>query len=95
LGGGLIFRGAYSRRFTVFIYSSERINIANQKSVRYSVSISYFTNIAVQNVNKAFDYITEFTASLKYKNMITNFFHSVAKVGFEYKYIMKWLKVAV
>jgi hypothetical protein len=27
-------------------------SIANQKSVRYSVSISYFTNIAVQNVNK-------------------------------------------
>jgi hypothetical protein len=26
-------------------------SIANQKSVRYSVSISYFTNIAVQNVN--------------------------------------------
>ena len=32
--------------------------IANQNSVRYSVSISYFINIAVQNVNKAFVYIT-------------------------------------
>jgi hypothetical protein len=28
-------------------------------------SISYFTNIAVQNVNKTFVYITEFTASLR------------------------------
>jgi hypothetical protein len=27
-------------------------SIANQKNVRYSVSMSYFTNIAVQNVNK-------------------------------------------
>ena len=29
-------------------------NIANQKSVRYSVSKSYFTNIEFRNVNKAF-----------------------------------------
>ena len=45
-------------------------SIANPRSVRYSVySISYFyTNIAVQNVNKAkrlFTGITEFTASLR------------------------------
>jgi hypothetical protein len=34
------------------------------ESVRYSLSISYFTNIAVQNVNKAFVSITDFAASL-------------------------------
>jgi hypothetical protein len=34
------------------------------ESVRYSLGISYFTNIAVQNVNKAFLSITDFTASL-------------------------------
>ena len=47
-------------------------SVANQKSVTYSVSISYFTNIAVQNANKEFVYIiviTDFTASLaKYLN---------------------------
>jgi hypothetical protein len=49
-----------------FIFSFT--SIANQKSVRYSVSISYFTNTAVQNVNKAFVYIMmEFTASLTKK----------------------------
>ena len=37
---------------------------SNQKRVRYSVSISDFTNIAVQNVDKAFVYIMDFTASL-------------------------------
>jgi hypothetical protein len=36
-----------------------KLPIANQKSVRYSVSMSYFTNIAVQNVNKGFVYITD------------------------------------
>jgi hypothetical protein len=47
----------------VYLYSFT--SIANQKSVRYSVNISYFTNIAVQNVNKAFVHITEFTASFQ------------------------------
>ena len=40
--------------------------MVNQKSVRYSVSTSYFTNIAVQNVNIVNVYITDFTASLTY-----------------------------
>jgi hypothetical protein len=39
-------------------------SIANQKSVRYSVSISYFTNIAVQNVNKVRACAQEWTSSL-------------------------------
>ena len=34
------------------------------ESVRYSLSILYFTHIAVQNVNKAFVSITDFAASL-------------------------------
>jgi hypothetical protein len=38
--------------------------IANQKSVRYSGSMFYFTSIAVQNVNKGFVYITDLTWSL-------------------------------
>jgi hypothetical protein len=38
--------------------------MANQKSVRYSVSISYFTNIAVQNVNKVRTCAHEWTSSL-------------------------------
>jgi hypothetical protein len=38
--------------------------MANQKSVRYSVSISYFTNIAVQNVNKVHTCAHEWTSSL-------------------------------
>jgi hypothetical protein len=41
--------------------------IANQKSVRYSVSMDsmpYFTNIAVQNVNKGFVNIMDLTWSL-------------------------------
>jgi hypothetical protein len=38
-------------------------SIANH--VRYSVSISYFTNIPVQNVNKAILLLLDFTASLK------------------------------
>ncbi len=33
-------------------------SIANQNSVRLSVSILYFMNIAAQNVNKPFVYIT-------------------------------------
>ena len=40
------------------------ISIANQKSVRYSCSKSYFTNIEFQNVNKAFVYITDCNPSL-------------------------------
>ena len=36
-----------------------------QKSVRYSVSISYFTNIAVQNVNKVRACEQEWTSSLR------------------------------
>ena len=45
----------------MFIYKH-----SEPENVRYSVSrpMSYFTNIAVQNINKAFVYITEFTASL-------------------------------
>jgi hypothetical protein len=39
-------------------------SIPNQNSVIYSVSISYFTNIPVRNVNKAFVYITDLTAPL-------------------------------
>jgi hypothetical protein len=39
-------------------------SIANQKSVRYSVSISYFTNIAVQNVNKVRACAQGWTSSL-------------------------------
>ena len=41
------------------------ISIANQKSVRYSFSKSYFTNTEFQNVNKAFVYITDCNPSLK------------------------------
>ncbi len=37
-----------SRKYGLCSYTS----IANQNSVRYSVSISYFINIAVQNVKK-------------------------------------------
>ena len=41
------------------VYIHLQYSIANQKSVRYSVSMSYFTNIAVgQNINKGFVYIT-------------------------------------
>ena len=59
-GGGYIRGGAYSQRFMVYSFTS----IANQKSVRYSVSISYFTNIAVQNVNKVRACAQEWTSSL-------------------------------
>ena len=59
-GGGGGGGGAYSRRFVVYSFTS----IANQKSVRYSVSISYFTNIAVQNVNKVRTCAQEWTSSL-------------------------------
>ena len=41
------------------------LDIANQKSVRYSFSKSYFTNIEFQNVNKAFVYTTDCNPSLK------------------------------
>ena len=37
---------------------------ANQSSFKYSVSKSYFTNIEVQNVNKAFVYIKNCNSSL-------------------------------
>ena len=40
------------------------ISIANQKSVRYSFSKSYFTNTEFHNVNKAFVYITDCNPSL-------------------------------
>ena len=36
-----------------------------QNGLGYSVNISYFTNIEVQNVNKAFVYVLDFTKSLK------------------------------
>jgi hypothetical protein len=54
--GGLIVGGLR------YIYSFT--SIANQKSVRYSVSISYFTNIAAQNVNKVRACAQEWTSSL-------------------------------
>ncbi len=41
-----------------FIYSFT--SIANQNRLTFSYSISYFTNIVVQNVNKVFVYITDF-----------------------------------
>jgi hypothetical protein len=44
--------------------------MANQKSVRYSVSISYFTNIAVQNVNKVRACAQEWTSSLIWVNIL-------------------------
>ena len=47
----------------------------NQKSVRYTVSMSYFTNIAVQNVNKGFVYITDLTWSL-----INNISHNINNI---------------
>jgi hypothetical protein len=40
-------------------------SIANQKSVRYSVSISYFTIIAVQNINQVRACAQEWTSSLR------------------------------
>jgi hypothetical protein len=54
--GGLIVGGLR------YIYSFT--SIANQKSVRYSVSISYVTNIAVQNVIKVCACAQEWTSSL-------------------------------
>ena len=44
----------------IFIYEHSE---PEQIDIQYSMS--YFTNIAVQNVNKEFVYITDFTASLK------------------------------
>ena len=38
---------------------------AKHNSVRYSVSISYFTNIKIPNVNKAFVYIKDCNPSLR------------------------------
>jgi hypothetical protein len=46
------------------VYINSFTSIANQKSVRYSISISYFTNIAVQNVNKVRACAQEWTSSL-------------------------------
>ena len=43
----------------MYIHVHSFISIANQKSVRYSFSKSYFTNIEFQNVNIAFVYITD------------------------------------
>jgi hypothetical protein len=64
-----------SELFLIETYSSlYSFTIANQKSVRYSVSISYFRNIAVQNVNKAFVYITDFTASLNRIEIIESYY---------------------
>ena len=40
------------------------MTIANQNSARHSVGKSYSTNAAVQNVNKAFVYDMDWTASL-------------------------------
>ena len=41
------------------LYNQYTTNITHQKSDRCSVSKSYFTNIALQNANKAFVYITD------------------------------------
>jgi hypothetical protein len=60
--GGLIFGGGVIVGGLRYIYSFT--SIANQKSVRYSVSISYFTNIAIQNVNKVHTCAQEWTSSL-------------------------------
>jgi hypothetical protein len=58
------FLGEFVRAKRIETYSSlYSFTIANQKSVRYSVSMSYFTNIAFQNVNKSFVYITDSTWS--------------------------------
>ena len=46
--------------------------MANQKSVRYSVSISYFTNIEVQNVNKVRACAQELTSSLRSFKKLNN-----------------------
>jgi hypothetical protein len=40
------------------------LSMANQNSVRYSVNMSYFTNIAVQNINKVRTCAHEWTSSL-------------------------------
>jgi hypothetical protein len=54
-----------SNIFWIETYSSlYSLTLANQESVGYSVSMSYFTNIAVQNVNKGV-YITDLTRSLR------------------------------
>ena len=47
----------------IFIYE----HIANQNSVRFPVSINYFTNFAVQNVHKAFVYTTDLISTLNIK----------------------------
>ena len=47
----------------IFIYE----HIANQNSDRLIFQlVSYFTNFAVQNVNKAFVYITDLTSTLNF-----------------------------
>ena len=47
----------------VFIYEHSKPEEIDIQSLIFSYSISYFTNIAVQNVNKEFVYITDFPAS--------------------------------
>ena len=49
---------------------------ANQNSVRYLISKSCFTNIEVQNVNKAFVYIKNFNPSLS-QDFFSRFFHKL------------------
>ena len=52
----------FSNFFESDLYSFT--STASQNSVRYLVSKSYLTNVAVQNVNKAFVYITDCNLSL-------------------------------
>jgi hypothetical protein len=59
----------FELKYTVYIH----LSIANQKSVRYSVSISYFWNIAVQNVNKVRACAQEWTSSLIKKSNCQTF----------------------
>ena len=48
-------------RIETFLHSFMRI--VNQNSVCYSVSPTYFLLLEIQNVKKAFVYMTEFAAS--------------------------------
>ncbi len=45
-------------------------HIANQNGVRFSV-VSYFTKFAVENVHKAFVYITDLTCTLTCLRLIS------------------------
>ena len=65
------------------------MSIANQKSVRYSFSKSYFTNLEFQNVNKAFVYITDCNPSLSSISFFVVFGpalldHCLKQVGFDF-----------